>query len=255
MLYLHRVPHGVDIRVRGFHPLVHRNAALNPQLQPRFLRKSSIRSNANGQHHHVGVEGRSVLQQHVHAAAVFRKPFHGTAQGQLDPMPAHFGVDECGHIRVKGIHQLFGTLDNRDLHPQLPQVFRQLQADEAAAGQHRRPGMMLVDVFLDAEGVLHCPQSEHPLQPDTGDLRLGGLGPGGQEQLVIALLKFLPRLQIFHRDGLVLRMDGGNLMAHLHRNPESGEEALRRLQGQGLGIGDHIPDIVGQAAVGVGYIP
>ena len=41
-------------------------------------------------------------------------------------------------------------------------------------------------------------------------------------------------------------------MAHPHIHPEAGEEALRRLEGQCLGVLDHPTDVIGQAAVGVG---
>ena len=46
-----------------------------------------------------------------------------------------------------GGQQLAGPLDHGDVDAQLPQVFHQLQADEAAAGQHRGPGMVLFDEF------------------------------------------------------------------------------------------------------------
>ena len=44
-------------------------------------------------------------------------------------------------------------------------------------------------------------------------------------------------------------------MAHLHGDAEAGEKALRRLEGQGLGVLDDPADVIGQAAVGVGDVP
>ena len=136
MLHRDRVPHGVDIRYGGLHPLVHHDAVPDAQRQSRVLRQRGIRGHADGQHHHPGVERRAVLQQHVHAAVLFRKALHRAAQDQPDAVAAHLAVDQRGHVRIKGVHQLPGPLDDGDIHPQLPQVFRQLQADEAAACQH-----------------------------------------------------------------------------------------------------------------------
>ena len=113
---------------------------------------------------------------------------------------------------------------------------------------------MLVDVRLDAECVLHRPQGKHPVQPRSRHPGLCGLRAGGENQLVVILLEFFPRLQIFHRDGFPVRMDGRDLMANFHLCAEAGIKALGRLQGQILGIGDDISNKVGQAAIGVGNI-
>ena len=217
--------------------------------------QGGVRSDPDGQHHHVGVERGRVLQQHVHAAVLLRKALHGVAQGQADAVPPHLAVDEGGHIRVEGVHQLAGPLDDGDIHPQLPQILRQLQADEAAAGQDGGLGVMGIDVVLDTEGVLYGAQGEQLLQPHAGKPGLGGLGAGREDQLVVGLLKFRPGLQILDGDGFFVRMEGGDLMSHPHIHPEAVKEALRRLEGQGLRVLDHPADVVGQAAVGVGDVP
>ena len=138
--HLHRVPHGVDVRQRGLHPLVHHDAALDAQLQPGGLGQGGVRGDADGQHHHVRPEGRLVLQQHLHAPFRGGKTLHRVAQHQAHPVLAQFGVEEGGHLRVQLAEQMAGPLDDGDLQPQLPQVFRQLQPDEAAAGENGRAG-------------------------------------------------------------------------------------------------------------------
>ena len=62
-------------------------------------------------------------------------------------------MDERSHIGIKGIHKLFWTLDNGDIHPQLSQVFCQLQSNEATTCQYSGFGMVCIDVILDAEGI------------------------------------------------------------------------------------------------------
>ena len=255
VLHLNRIPHGVDVGDRSLHAVVDHNAPLKPQLQPRLSGQGGIWSNSNGQYHHVGVERGLVLKQHIHTAAALLKALHRAAQSQFDAMPAHLTVDKGRHIRVKGLHKLLGPLDDSDLYAQLPQIFRQLQPDKTATRQHGRPGPICPNVLLDAEGILHGAQGEHLFKPHAGQSGLGGLGAWGENQFVVGLLEDLVCLQIFDRDRFFVRVDGHNLMVHPHIHLEAGQKTLWGLEGQGLWIGDHIADIVGQSAVGIGDIP
>ena len=83
------------------------------------------------------------------------------AQSQPHAVLSHLSMDQSGHVRVVGIHQLLGPLDDGDIHPQLPQVFCQLQADETAARQHSGLRLLLLNVLFDAEGVLHGTQCKN----------------------------------------------------------------------------------------------
>ena len=252
MLYLDGVPHGVDVRERGLHPVVDHNTAPEAQLQPRLLGQGGVRSDADGQGRQVGVEGFPVLQQHVHAAVPGLKARHGAAQGQPDSVFPHLAVEEGRHVGVEGAHQLGKLFYDGDLQPQLPQVLRQLHPDEAAAHQHCGFGAGGADVVLEAEGVLHRPQGEDPVQINPRDGGLGGLRAGGEDQLVVGLLEHLSCFQVFHGDGFAIRMDGGDLVAHPHLHLEAGIEALRGLEGEGVPVLNGPANIVGQAAVGVG---
>ena len=102
------------------------------------------------------------------------------------------GVEEGGHLRVQLAEQVAGPLDDGDLQPQLPQVLRQLHPDEPAPGENGRAGPLACDELPDAEGVLHGAQGEQPGIVQAGHGRLGGLGPWGEQELVVALLKFRP---------------------------------------------------------------
>ena len=231
MLHLDGVAHGVDVGDGGLHPVVDHDRPFDPQLQPRVPGESGVRGDADGQHHHVGVEGGLVLEQHVHAALPLPEALHRAAQGQPDLVASHLAVEEGRHVRVEGVHQLPGPLDDGDLQPQLPQVLRQLQSDEAAPRQHGGPGPLPPDVLFDPEGVLHRAQGEHPAQPHPGQLGLGGPGPRGEDQLVVGLFERLPGGQVLHRHRFPLRVEGGDLVEDPHIHPEPGVKAFRRLKG------------------------
>ena len=76
-------------------------------------------------------------------------------QSQSHAVLSHFRMDKGSHVRVKGVHQLHGALDNGDPQPQLPQILRQLQTDEAAARQHSGLRvLLLVKVLMDYIDIL-----------------------------------------------------------------------------------------------------
>ena len=255
VLHLHRIAHGIDVGNRGFHSVIDHNTAFNAQFQPGILCKGGFGRNTNGQDYHIRMERLFVFQQHIHAAVPFLKPFYGMTKCQLYTVLAHFIMDERSHIGIKGIHKLFWTLDNGDIHPQLSQVFCQLQSNEATTCQYSGFGMVCIDVILDAEGIFNSAQGKQLIKTYTGKPGLGRLGSGRENQLVIALLELLTGFQIFHGNFFFFGMDSRDLMAHLHVYMEPGEEAFRGLEGQIRPIGNHITDIVWQTTVGIGDIP
>ena len=252
MLHLYRIARGIDVRHRCLHPVVDHNTALNPQFQTSLFRESGVRRDADGQHHHIRMKGSAVLQQHIHTAVLFLKAFHGISQGQLHTVLACLCVDKGCHIRIEGIHQLLGALDDSDIHAELPQIFRQFQTNKTAARQNDRLGVMPIDVIFDPEGILHGAQSEQILQSNAGEAGLSRLRTRGQDQLVIALFEFFSGLQIFYRYRFPVRVDSLHLVADLHVHTEPGEKALRCLKGQFFRGSDHISDVVRQTAVSVG---
>ena len=78
-----------------------------------------------------------VFQQHIHAAVPFAQTLpRYDPSASFTPCLRISCVDESSHIGIKGIHKLFWTLDNGDIHPQLSQVFCQLQSNEATTCQY-----------------------------------------------------------------------------------------------------------------------
>ena len=164
------------------------------------------------------------------------------------------GTDKGGHLGIKGVHQLFGTLDDGDVQSQFSEIFRRFKADEAATCQNHGFWMFPFYKIPDGQGILHCAQSEQTVQAYTGKGRLHGLCPGGEEQLVIGFLKFLPGAQIPDGDCFALGMDRGYLMPYPHVDAEAPPKTLRCLEGQFCRILDDAADVIGEAAVGIGDV-
>ena len=136
MFHLYCISHSIDIRNRCFHSVIHYNAAFDSQFKSRFPCKASIWGNANGQHYHIGTKRRFVLQQYLHAIIFFQESLHSISQHKPHAMLSHFAMNHSRHIRIKGPHKLFRTLDNSDVHSELAQILRQFQSDKTAACQY-----------------------------------------------------------------------------------------------------------------------
>ena len=176
-------------------------------------------------------------------------------QYQMNAMLSDFCVNECCHIRIKWHHKLLLALHNGHIHAKLTKIFCKFQADETTTGNYSGFRMIIVDIRFGFEGIFHSTQSEQLVRLHTGQLRLGGFCTGREDQFVIAFFKFLAGFQISYRNRFSIVMDGGHFMQHFHHDTETGEEALRGLQGQLFRIGNHITDIVWQTTVGIGDIP
>ena len=89
------------------------------------------------------MDGCAVLQQHIHAPVTLGKSFHAVSQRQLYPVLADFAVNKGCHIGIKGVHQLFGSLDDGHIQPQMAKILRHFQTDEAATHHHCGLGIVL----------------------------------------------------------------------------------------------------------------
>lgn len=100
-------------------------------------------------------------------------------QCQLNTVLAHFIVYKSSYIGIKGIHKLFWTLDNGDLHSQFTRFSASSNPNEATTCQYGRLRMVYIDVIFDAEGVLHRVRRVNSLsRPKPGSLGWVGLAPG-----------------------------------------------------------------------------
>ena len=254
MLNLHRITHSKYIRHRGLHAVVDQDTALDTKCETGILCQLALGSNTNCQDHHIRVKGCGIPKEHIDSAVSFLKAFHSLSQGQMDAGFADFVMDKGGHIRIEGVHELLGALDDGDIHTKFSQVFRQFQTDKTTACKHDRFWMVFIDIFLDPEGVFHSPQGKQLLDTRSRQLWLGRFCTGRKEQFVIGLLENFSGFQVMDSDGLSFRVDGGDFVVYLHGDPEAFPETLRGLQGQVIRVYDNIADKIRQTAVCIGDV-
>ena len=251
---LHRVAHGVDVRVGGAHVVIHHDGALLPQGKARPAGQIGLRGHADGQDDQVGSHRRLLPDEGLRLSAPAAEAGNGGAQPQVQALAPQVGVDLAGQVLVQRQQHLVVQLDHGGVDPGVDQVLRHLQTDEAAAHHHGGLRPLPLQEVPDAEGVLHGTQGENALQVDAGQGRPDGLGPRGEDQLVIGLGVLAAILQAADGDGVLLGLHGENFVPDTDVDVEPGPKTLRGLEGQRPLVLDGPPDVVGQTAVGVGDI-
>ena len=147
-----------------------------------------------------------------------------------------------------------GKVDDGGLDALGGQVLRYLQADEAAAGHHRLPDLPGLHRRPQGDGVVGGAHDEDVLHVQPRHVRHEGGSPGGDDQLVIAILRRLAGSEVPGLHNMPVRVDGYGLGFHLHPGPCEGGEFLRRIDDQLAFFMDHIAYVIGQAAAGVGDV-
>ena len=133
MFHLHCVSNGIDIGNRCLHPVIDDNAALDPKFKACVFCKLRIWRNTDGEHYHIRMERLPLLEKNIYAALLLLEALHSLAQSQPDTVSAHRSVNKGCHIRIKWIHQLLRTLDDRNLHAKVFQVLGKLKPDKSSA--------------------------------------------------------------------------------------------------------------------------
>ena len=78
------------------------------------------------------------LRLHLERAAVqLRESGHAVVERELDAVRCHVALDEIGDLPVERAEHLIELLDERHVEPEMDQVLRHLETDEAAADHHR----------------------------------------------------------------------------------------------------------------------
>ena len=75
--HLHRVPHRVDIRIRGLHPLVDQNGLPDAQRKPGFFGQMGLRRDADGQDRQIRSHRFPALQLRVQPSVLLIESGHG----------------------------------------------------------------------------------------------------------------------------------------------------------------------------------
>ena len=216
----------------------------SPISSPAVLASVGVRPHAEREDHDVGRIRLAGLRLHLERAAVqLLESGHAVVERQVDAMPLQMLLDEAGELPVERGQDLIEHLDERHVEPEMDQVLRRLETDEAAADHHRTPRRLHeldarvvvhprqerrapLDPLADRPRVRHGPHLEDPRQIDAGQRRTDRRRPGRQHQLVVGLGRDLAGRDIAQVHGLLLRRDGDRLAVRPHVDRELRAEQL-----------------------------
>ena len=244
--HLHRVAHGVDVRVLRAHVVVHLDAAARVAGQAAVPGQRALRPHADAQHDQV----RGDLALRRADEARLRAGDRGVQQ-QVDALGAHIVVHVRRHVQVQRGDEVVRHLHDRDLQARVREVFRHLHADVAAAHDHdlcARLALERVHGRLDAQRVRDVAQGVDGAAIQAGKVRHEGRRARGDEELVIRL-GIGSAARLAHGDRMGRAVDLRDLAVHAHVHVEARAEALGRLQGQVVLVGDDAAHVVRQSAI------
>ena len=125
-------------------------------------------------------------------------------------------LDVRRHVAVERAHDLVALVHDRHRHPAVHQVLGHLEPDVAGADD-RRPAAPALEARPEALGGVHRPCRLRRFRAGYG--RRAGDGPGGDDQLVEALLRLLPLGAVVDGERARVEVDGPDLRAHAHVDP------------------------------------
>lgn len=130
-------------------------APLDAQFEPRLLRQMALRCHANGKQHHIGSDRVIARNMGDNAAINFLKTCHIGLEAQIDTVLTHLGMQKGRHVVIQVVHKLDGTLQKGHLEPQLTQILRRLDANEAAADHDGTARSPLSNIAVNTQRVLN----------------------------------------------------------------------------------------------------
>jgi len=255
MFDLDRVTDGQDVRVGGGQVRVDLDAAGNAELETGVTGQAAIWCDADRKDDQVGVDGFAIGQLDGQATRwIGMERRCSGMEKKAQAFLAHVLVQESSHVRIDRGDDLVGEFDQSDIDIAFHQVLGHLDTDETTADDNGAFRMFRVDKFADLERVRHGAQGVNTGQVNAFHRGAFRLGTRGQDQLVIGLGVGLAGLVVFDRDGLGCAVDLGDFGENAHVHVETLAHGLGRLDQQFvLGL-DHVADIIGQAAVGIGNV-
>ena len=180
------IAHSIDVRHRGFHPLVDSDAVTNIKLESGLLCQMRVRRDTDGKKHHIRIQRCAVLQQGQYGISCLAESGYCFSQPQRYAMRTHFCVNKACHIRIQRCQKLVRTFDDCYRDPHSREVFCHFQSDEATTCQHRAFWFLFLCKLSDAARILYRTQGKNSFVVNTGKRRDRRLCAGGQEEFIIA---------------------------------------------------------------------
>jgi hypothetical protein len=154
------------------------------------------------------------------------------------------------HVRVQRWQHLLLQLDQIHLQAAAGQDLRPFESDEARPDDDRALRAAAVDPRADRVHVLDIPQHEDVGGLDPIDRRHDRSGSRGQDQLVVALPRLLPAVQVPNAHTFGQPVDLDHFALHPGLDAELPAEPLGRHQQQPVAALDDVAHVIGQTAVG-----
>ncbi len=141
---LHGIADGEDGGIAGPHARVDGNSAGGADLQAGLAGQFDLGPHPHGAHHQSGGQFGPGCQNDL-ALGIAHDPLHAVGQVEVNPRGGKPGLDDSGHLRVKGRHDLIQHLDKMGLDPPFDQILRDLHADESPADDDRLLHLLIVN--------------------------------------------------------------------------------------------------------------
>ena len=237
----------------GLHLAVDHDGAVRHHLKAGVLEEGGVGANAQRHHNDVCLD-LAIRHADTLRLGFAEHRFQAGVQANLDSLALQMTSGIVGHVFIKARHDLVGHVDDGDREALLHQVFRNLQADKAAAGNNRALGSGLLQIFPKLDGVLRGAHGEDARQRNARQRRHNGGSAAGDDAFVIVVVFLHAGAQIVGSQLLFLRVQGGDLPLHQHLSAGEGGEFRRCIDDQILLFRNQPADIVRQSATRVGDV-
>ncbi len=124
----------VDVRHIGRHLVIHQNGSLK-HFHPGILQKARVRTNTDGENHHVRRE-QSLVRLHPFRSPVAGYSLQPRGRHHLDAFLRKMPHRVVRHFPVESRHNLGRHINQSHRQPFFQQILRHFQSDKAAAHYH-----------------------------------------------------------------------------------------------------------------------
>jgi len=249
---LNGIAGGVDIEVVSKLVLVDEDVTAGTEFDTSLLGQGGVGTHADGKDDELSIEGFAGVEFAANRAFGRREAGDAVAENEVYAVVAEFALHEEGHFTVELGKDLFLEFNDGDLESEVFKLLGGFQADETGTDDDGALGGF--GSCLDPVHVLKVAQGVDAWIVDAFKGRTDGHGTGCEHELVVAepLLGIVCEFADPDLLGGAVDFDGFGEGADIE--VEHSLEGLRRLDGEGIALGNLTAYVVGKTAIGEGYV-